>query len=116
MNEQMQTIQQLRQLQASITYLKQGFDEKLEQMMKGFEALPSAQTQPSTVATGNFETKLHQFLGLMILVIELTNLIVFLRQLNLSSLNLMAETLDLGFENVTSYFLIMWLLKIKSYI
>lgn len=46
-NEQTNTIHQLQnQLHESVTSLKQGFDEKMEQMMKGFEALLSIHVQP----------------------------------------------------------------------
>lgn len=47
-SEQTNTIQQLQnQLHESVTSLKQGFKEKLEQMMRGFEALLAVRSSPS---------------------------------------------------------------------
>lgn len=64
MHEQTNTIQQLQnQLQDSVNNLKQGFDEKLEQMMKGFEALLVVRTIPSNTGTGTSSTPIGFVLG-----------------------------------------------------
>lgn len=63
-HEQTSTIQQLQtQLQDSVTNLKLGFVEKLEQMMKGFEALLAVRATPSNIPSGTSNSPSGSVLG-----------------------------------------------------